>query len=149
MGLLAPLDAQGVAQIIKRLNLAPKTGEEILAARRQAQYIAHQAQRGKDFKPSEISALLKDLKLEGQLFIMAGSKQAAVKRAVSGYLTSWSRIRTAVSGKDLLALGFKPGPAMGAVKKLILDARLDGLVDNAEQELALAERELKNLSAGV
>jgi tRNA nucleotidyltransferase (CCA-adding enzyme) len=144
IGLFAPLDAQGLEQMIKRLNLAPKIREEILAARRQAQYISHQTQKGKIFRPSEISALLKDLKLEGQLFIMAGSKHDSVKRAVSSYLTTWSKVRTEISGKDLLALGFKPGPDMGAVKKLIMDARLDGLVHNAEQEMALAKRELKD-----
>jgi tRNA nucleotidyltransferase (CCA-adding enzyme) len=144
MGLLAPLDARELEQLTRRLNLAPKISAEILTARRMAQYIAHQAQRGKDFKPSEIFALLENLKLEGQLFIMAGSKHETVKRAVSGYLTAWRKVRTVISGKDLLALGFEPGPALGAVKKLILNARLDGLVHSAEQELALAERALQS-----
>jgi tRNA nucleotidyltransferase (CCA-adding enzyme) len=147
MGLLAPLDDPALETVLARLRLPPKIGAEIRAARRQRQHILNQAQRNHHLPPSKIYDLLKDLKLESQLFIMAGSKQETIKRAVSGYLTTWSKVRTEISGKDLLNLGFAPGVGLGAVKKRILEARLDGVVRSREEELFLAKEELRKASA--
>jgi tRNA nucleotidyltransferase (CCA-adding enzyme) len=147
MGLLAPLDDTALETVLARLRLTPKINAEIRAARRQSRHILNQAQRNSNLPPSRIYDLLKDLKLESQLFIMAGSKLETVKRAVSGYLTTWSKVRTEISGKDLLDMGFVPGVSLGAVKKRILEARLDGMVRSREEELLLAKEEL--LKAGL
>jgi tRNA nucleotidyltransferase (CCA-adding enzyme) len=52
-------------------------------------------------------------------------------------LTEMRRVRLRVAGRDLLAHGFAPGPAIGEALRATLDARLDGRVD-ADGELSFA-----------
>ena len=41
----------------------------------------------------------------------------------------------AVSGRDLLAIGYQPGPALGQALQALLDAVLDGSVENEKDAL--------------
>ena len=50
----------------------------------------------------------------------------------------------AVSGRDLLALGMTPGPAVGAVLRRLLDAVLDGSVPNDRASLLKLASEIGN-----
>lgn len=45
-----------------------------------------------------------------------------------------------VTGRDLIAAGWKPGPAMGAVLREIEDAQLEGTLRSAEEALEFAAR---------
>ncbi len=47
-----------------------------------------------------------------------------------------------VNGRDLIALGFTPGPEMGGVLDVLEDAQLEGRITNREDALALA-REIR------
>ena len=56
-------------------------------------------------------------------------------------------IKPLISGKDLLALGLEPGPAMGIIIKLIHQKQLNGTITNpaqalAEARLLVAEKEI-------
>ena len=50
----------------------------------------------------------------------------------------------AVSGRDLLALGMTPGPAVGAVLRRLLDAVLDGSAPNDRASLLKLASEIGN-----
>ena len=53
-----------------------------------------------------------------------------------------------VTGADLIAAGYEPGPAFGEVLRIVEDAQLDGLVRSREEALEMAVTELKrNLHA--
>jgi tRNA nucleotidyltransferase (CCA-adding enzyme) len=142
MGLCSRLDPKQMAELAARVKLAPKRLEEILEARaRSLEALYHLQKNG--VKPSRAYDLLNNLKLEYQLFIMAGSRQQEVKRAVSAYLTVWRKIKSQLNGNDLKAMGFAPGPQMSVIKQRLLAARLDGEVKNYEQEKKLVQREFQ------
>jgi poly(A) polymerase len=48
-----------------------------------------------------------------------------------------------ISGEDLIAAGYKPGPQFGQVLRAVEDAQLDGVVQTTEDALALALRLLQ------
>ena len=48
-----------------------------------------------------------------------------------------------VTGDDLIAAGYEPGPAFGAALRVVEDAQLEGLVQSREEALELALAELR------
>jgi tRNA nucleotidyltransferase (CCA-adding enzyme) len=98
--------------------------------------------RSRSLLPSEVCSLLRDLPLEVLLHLMARTDEAT-RRQFSIYFTNLSMVTTAVDGNDLKKLGLQPGPAHKRILAAILDARLDGRVENLEDELVLAEELIK------
>jgi poly(A) polymerase len=56
------------------------------------------------------------------------------------YQQEWRQVKTATNGRDLLALGLKPGPRIGRILERLLTARLDGEIStDAEEQASLEE----------
>ncbi|HQJ27348.1 MAG TPA: hypothetical protein PKZ80_08975, partial [Thermoleophilia bacterium] len=49
-------------------------------------------------------------------------------------------VRLAIGGRDLLGLGFAPGPHMGKVLRSVLHLKLNGIVSTPDEELTAAAR---------
>jgi tRNA nucleotidyltransferase (CCA-adding enzyme) len=54
-----------------------------------------------------------------------------------------------ISGKDLRALGYKPGPAFKKVLDAVWQARLDGMVRTREEELSYAKEYLAGCEGAI
>jgi len=78
-------------------------------------------------KPDEALAIVASLSQPG----------TPVRRMVRRYLEKLRTIKVELTGEDLLSLGIKQGPLIGEALSLLLDAKLDGLVNNRDEELAL------------
>jgi len=61
----------------------------------------------------------------------------SVERRLWQYLEHWRYRRAALRGRDLLALGVAPGPAMGRMLARLRAARLDGEARGREDEVML------------
>lgn len=78
--------------------------------------------------------------------MMAATCQEKVKRAISHFFTRLRQIEPAIGGKDLLAMGYKPGPIYRDIIQAVLDAKLDGRLKTRNEELAYAEARLEAAS---
>ena len=56
------------------------------------------------------------------------------------YLDELRHVRTSLDGNNLIALGVPQGPVLGQMLDKLLDAKLDGLVESAEDECGLARQ---------
>ena len=56
--------------------------------------------------------------------MMAKTHQESTKRAISLYFTQLQNTRPCLAGKDLLNLGYEPGPRYKLILKQLLDAHL-------------------------
>ncbi len=56
------------------------------------------------------------------------------------YLSRLRHVSTSLSGGDIVAMGVPEGPRVGEVLRELLEARLDGTVESAEEERELASR---------
>jgi hypothetical protein len=65
---------------------------------------------------------------------------ATARARVDRYLSELSRVRAAVSGEDLVALGAEPSPLFSAILDQALADRLDGRAVGREAELANLRR---------
>jgi tRNA nucleotidyltransferase (CCA-adding enzyme) len=102
----------------------------------------------KQLAPSAVFHLLKDYNLEAvQANALATSSDKA-KEWLELYLNKLLHIKPSLNGEALLALGVAPGPRMGQILQALHDARLDGKVENEQQEKALVEEWLKRQVVG-
>jgi tRNA nucleotidyltransferase (CCA-adding enzyme) len=63
-----------------------------------------------------------------------------LRRSLKLYLDTLRHVRTLLSGSDLLKMGLREGPELGAVLNKLLAARLDGKVKSRADEIRLAQR---------
>lgn len=92
----------------------PQTVERLLAFR-QAQPSAGQAESG-DAQPEAVRQRLSQL--------LAGEKNAC-----------YALNQLAIGGRELLAAGFPPGPSLGGILRRLLEAVIDGEVENSPEAL--------------
>ena len=88
---------------------------ERLLAFRQAQPSAGQAESG-DAQPEAVRQRLSQL--------LAGEKNAC-----------YALNQLAIGGRELLAAGFPPGPSLGGILRRLLEAVIDGEVENSPEAL--------------
>jgi tRNA nucleotidyltransferase (CCA-adding enzyme) len=71
---------------------------------------------------------------------MAIARKNHVKKAVSLYVTTLKQVEPALTGDDLIRMGYQPGPQFKKMLTSLKKARLDNLVCDKKEELALLRR---------
>jgi tRNA nucleotidyltransferase (CCA-adding enzyme) len=66
--------------------------------------------------------------------MMAKSRQEVTRRAISLYFTHLKHLKPDLKGRDLVALGYPPGPLIREMLGLLLDARLNEEVKSRSEE---------------
>ena len=85
-------------------------------------------------KASEIYKLLHPYKLP-TLVLLAVKVPRSLRRQIWHYLTKLSRMKAPLNGRDLTALGYKPGKEYKQILEALLVAKLDGIIsDRSEAE---------------
>ena len=79
------------------------------------------------------------------MFILQPRSQDEVeaRRLLRRYLDGWSRVRCGLDGHELLALGLKPGPLVGKISDELRYLRMDGVINDKEDERRLAAELIK------
>lgn len=120
----------------KRFLVPHKTAEMLLRQKVHADKTASLLARRGELSNSEIYWLLQELTIEGLLYLMAIARKSTAKKAVSNFVVQLRHTRTLLTGRDLMAMGYKPGPDFKTMLNDLLDARLDGAVKTKEDEIA-------------
>jgi tRNA nucleotidyltransferase (CCA-adding enzyme) len=82
------------------------------------------------------------LLLAKQASSVKGVGLSLLKRHLVAYMKN-KVVKTALTGRDLLAMGLQPGPQYKTILGKLLDARIDGVVTTEAEEHALAHRLFK------
>lgn len=138
--LLAIMSRSGKEQLstfCKRFEETDKNREFLLDQKKRGDLAVNQLTRSNNHTNSVISACFEELQTEGLLYIMAVARKKHVKRAVSLYVTSLRNIETSLSGKELVEMGYKPGPQFKDILLTLKNGRLDGKVNSLEEEKKL------------
>ena len=130
-----------LANFCKRFQLAPRIKNFIINEKTLADKTSRFLNRRTDLKASEIYTALKDLNIEGLLFLMAVARKEEVEKSVSMYVTSMRTQQPLLNGDDLKSLGYRPGPIFKTILETLLLARLDMQVKTKKEEIALVNRE--------
>jgi tRNA nucleotidyltransferase (CCA-adding enzyme) len=140
LGLCRTLSYQETGGVFDRLGVPQKQKEGLLALRervRAAQPRAEAWQAGGG-AVSELYNLLVDIPLDGVLFMMARTESEDMRRNLSHFITQWRYEKLDISGKELLGMGFSPGPLLGHIMRLVLAAKLDGKATSPSLQRILA-----------
>jgi hypothetical protein len=65
-----------------------------------------------------------------------------VRRSIKLYFEELKEIKTDLDGEDLLKSGFKEGRELGKALQALLNAKLDQIICNRQEELAFINSEL-------
>jgi tRNA nucleotidyltransferase (CCA-adding enzyme) len=93
----------------------------------------------KKVAPSAVFHLLEGHSLEAVQANALATSSERVKEWLELFLSRLRHIRPNLDGDALLALGVKAGPEMGQILQALRDARLDGRVEDEQQEKALVK----------
>ena len=91
-------------------------------------------------RPSHIVNHFKDIEIEGLLYMMAIARKNHVKKAISLYVTTLRHIEPELGGKQLIEMGYKPGPQFKKILTALKHAKLDERTKTADDEKALLKQ---------
>lgn len=88
--------------------------------------------------PSRIYRLLKPMKTESVLFLMARTTEESIKQRIALYLDQLRKVSIEGSGRDLSDMGIPKGPIFRTILDGLLEAKIDGKVGSKAEEWAWA-----------
>ncbi|MFZ5427149.1 MAG: CBS domain-containing protein [Thermodesulfobacteriota bacterium] len=142
LALCAGMEDEQVASVAVRLGFSKHHEEAFLALRHSIRNTAQSIFEWEYRKGlySELFFMLKDLPLEGILYLMARNPKETVRRSISLFLTGLRTQRIEIGGEDLKAMGVPPGPRYSEILRAVMAALLDGKATCRAEQLALARR---------
>ncbi|GAB6035484.1 CBS domain-containing protein [Fundidesulfovibrio butyratiphilus] len=140
LSLCAGMDEKDVAEITERLGFSKQHTTQFAALRHSIRDTV-----GKIFdweyrraKVSELYFLLRELPLDGLLFLMARNPRETVRKAISIFFTTLRDQKLDITGADLLAMDIPPGPNYSRILRQVMAAKLDGEAVSKTEQLDLA-----------
>lgn len=98
-----------------------------------------------DPQPSDIYRALQPFRPEELLFLMAKTQREDVRKAISHYFHRYRNMRTELMGRDLKALGIRPGPVYRTILDDLLTARLNGETRDRQEEIEYLQQHYQHL----
>ncbi|MEM7828596.1 MAG: hypothetical protein QW561_04575, partial [Candidatus Aenigmatarchaeota archaeon] len=128
------LNSEELKEMLDRLEIEGSLRRRLFDEKLIAREVRLRLEEKEQILGSEIYNALIPLSLEGQLFILAETKEEKVKKAISQFFTKLKDVKTELTGKDLIGMGFKEGPIIGKILRELLEARLDGKITSRNEE---------------
>jgi tRNA nucleotidyltransferase (CCA-adding enzyme) len=136
------------AGMIRRLALSREQAKNMgFVGRRVDRALKRLTEKG-TVRPSQVYRLLADFSDETLVLLLAkqistqhGARLSLLKRHLVAFVKNKS-VKTALTGRDLQAMGLQPGPQYKTILGKLLDARIDGMITTEADERALVEKQL-------
>ncbi|MDI6900508.1 MAG: CBS domain-containing protein [Anaerosomatales bacterium] len=123
----------------KWLRFGREYGTPVVFAAEKSEHLLQRLRDRRKMRDSRLYFLLEGVPDEVVCYLWAVGDRTTRER-VERFVRTLSRIRTAVSGEDLVALGLEPGPRFSGILAEALADRIDGRAVGREAELANLER---------
>jgi tRNA nucleotidyltransferase (CCA-adding enzyme) len=143
-----------VAAMIRRLALSREQAKKVSSGGRSVDRALKRLTDPGTVRHSQVFRLLEDFSDEALVLLLAKqrSTQSSVgfsllKRRIVAYMKN-KAVKTTLTGRDLQAMGLKPGPQYKTILGKLLDARIDGMVTTEEEERAFVRKWLGNQNVG-
>ncbi|MDI6687961.1 MAG: CBS domain-containing protein [Desulfobacterales bacterium] len=145
LALVRHCDDKTSDEICARFELSPQYKTIICEERFQAEKCLLALERTASVKDGFLYRQIYGFKTELILYMMAVTKQKRIKKSISRYFTRLRYVTTSITGKQLIKMGFKPGPIFGEIIEAALYAKLDGDLKTANDELVFARNYVSKL----
>jgi tRNA nucleotidyltransferase (CCA-adding enzyme) len=97
-------------------------------------------------KPSQCVAAMDKIPLKAVQAVSLGLPAGQAQQTLRSYLESWRFIKPRSTGHDLNKQGLPPGPEYKTLLRKLRAAWLDGEVKTVEEEIALLDKLIKNIT---
>jgi tRNA nucleotidyltransferase (CCA-adding enzyme) len=143
LGLIDRMKDTAAAEALERLSVPMRIRERVLLARNRSRDVLFLFYKEPQLSRSRIYDLLTPLDIEAILLMMSKSRQERAKKYISLYLTHLRNVKVALTGDDLKRLGIPPGPKYRNILAELLDAKLDGIVKNRDDEIEFVKKKCR------
>ena len=137
-----------VATMIRRLALSREQTKNLGIVGRRIDYALKRFTNKGPVWPSQVYRLLEDFSDEALVLLLAkrvgtqhGVRLSLLKRYLVAYMKNRA-IKTALTGRDLQAMGLNPGPQYKIILGQLLDARIDGMITTEVEERVFVRKQL-------
>jgi tRNA nucleotidyltransferase (CCA-adding enzyme) len=134
-GLTSPLEAKVLDQVAERMQMGETEKAGLVRQRLEVSKVLDTLFRMKRDDNYGLYKLLSRYDTETLLYMMAKANNNTIKRHISNYFTKLKGSESILKGKDLKALGFKPGPIYKEIFDRLLEAKLNDLVRGKKDEI--------------
>ena len=142
-GQLSSAEAEGVINRLRISGRCAATARDTIALRDSEPEIRAVSER-----PAQLARLLRGRETAAISAWATLSSDDKVAGALRCFVSDLRHVKAEVNGSILMEMGAPQGPLVGEILARLRDARLDGAVKNAEEEMALARRLLKSEAGG-
>lgn len=140
MAFMEMLPRRAVEEALKRFAYRELEAKCIRAARFEVSTIARRLSRRPLPRPSDSNRVLSKFADAVLVYLMAMCKSSSITQQLSAYFDIHQQVKPVITGKDLKAMGLKPGPRFTRILSRLRDARLNGEVRTEAEERRMAWR---------
>lgn len=144
-GLLSLLHPENAGRVLDATGTPHNRRQKVMEALSAMTNVPMQLSRVNEDDNIGLFKVLHEAGIETLLAIMAYSLDKRNARKVLYFIGNLRKIRPAVTGKDLITAGIKPGPHMRRIFDHITELKLNGAVLSKEEEMKIAERLYQNI----
>jgi tRNA nucleotidyltransferase (CCA-adding enzyme) len=139
--LLEGVDVEEVESVLDRLFISKRVKEDFLHLRAKIRETMYRLKKWLSSKRanSDLYFIMDTVSVEGALYLMARNPKEDLRKALSLYLSKLKDMELDIGGEDLRRMGLEPGPAFTEILQKIKAAMLDGVAEDREDQLALAD----------
>lgn len=134
-GLTSALDAKALHLLTERLQMDDQEGRRMVSEREAMGGVLERLFKIEGEQSYHLYTLLAHYGTETLLYMMAKVNTEKTKRLISNYFTRLRGTRVMLKGKDLIGLGFKPGPLYKEIFDSLLKAKLNNLIATRDDEV--------------
>lgn len=145
LGLTSYLSETEMNNLAERMQIHDKEVLDLISVRLEARQALKELSRIGDKENYFVYRILSPLYPEILLCSMAKARNEKVKKFISTFFTKLRGTEVHLKGKDLINMGFKPGPLFKEIIEDILAAKLQGDVHTREDEIEFVNRKFKSL----
>ena len=138
MALLRPYDSVVTKEICHRLEMPQRFVKLFYMDRFESENCLNWLEQYQDVENSILYQRLSCFKTELILYMMASASSKTTQKVISRYYTRLRYIKISINGKDIKAMGVKPGPIYRKALSAVLAAKLNGQVPSRKEELDFA-----------
>ena len=137
-----------VVTMIRRLALSREQAKNVSAGGSRVDRVLKRLTDKGTVRHSQVFRLLEDFSDEALVLLLAkqGSRQRGVRLSLlTRHLVAYVKnkaVKTALTGRDLQAMGLKPGPQYKIILGKLLDARIDGMISTEAEERAFVQKRI-------
>ena len=148
LGLTHSLSDDALYKLAKWGKAQNKEVISLIASRHETRQALKELYRVKEGKNYSIYRILSPLSPEMMLYSMAITRSEKIKRYISIFFTRLKDTQILLKGKDLIDMGYKPGPYFKIILDSILKARLEDNLISKEDEIEFLKKNFINRSNG-